>query len=228
MYKVISMYTKNTPYEEEIKELGHSCDQFKVDYKFYPIVNLKDWVKNTQQKATVIQEALDEFKCDLVWLDADAVILKKLELFNQLTKDDDFDICIHRANYNSAERLEKNNLSHDYKNRDYRNKVSSFIKKLRHPKGEILSGTIYFKNSAQTKKLVGEWVELNTQKSEWDQRTLQEVIDGGSNGYVVKQLPESYVKIVSRDNDIADVDNGNNYIVHKQLSRTYRKTIQTY
>ncbi len=221
MFKIISMYTPDTPYEEEIKDLGKSCHQFGLESKFYPIKNLKDWVRNTQQKASVIQQALEEFECDVVWLDADAVILKKLELFEDLAKNNDFHLCIHRAYYESTEK--EANTSNLYI--QLKNKVSAALKKNRHPKGEILSGTIYFNNSIKTKQLVDEWVELNKHKIEWDQRTLQEVIDRDGSPYIVQQLPRSYVKIVPRHQTLNDLDDGNNHIGHKQLSRIYKNKL---
>ncbi len=222
MYKVISMYTKNTPYEEEIKELGHSCDQFKVDYKFYPIVNLKDWVKNTQQKAAVIHEALDEFECDLVWLDADAVILKKLELFDKLANDNDFHLYIHRA-YHLPLKIDNDGVLSFI-----RRNISNFLKRRKHPKGEVISNSIYIKNCAKTKELVSKWVALNEHKIEWDQRNLQEIIDAGDSDYVVKQLPKEYARILPKGNQLETLNDGNNYIGQKQASRSYRKTIHNF
>ncbi len=213
------MYTPDTPYEEEIKDLGKSCHQFGLEYKFYPIENLKDWVRNTQQKASVIQQALEEFECDIVWLDADAVILKKLELFEDLAKNNDFHLCIHRAYH-----LPVSKTSYGWF--DFiRTNISNYIKRRKHSNGEILSGTIYFKNCQQSKELVNEWVELNKHKIEWDQRTLQEVIDRDGSPYTVQQLPRSYVKIVSRNQTLNDLDDGNNHIGHKQLSRIYKNKL---
>ena len=51
-YVIISMYTVKTPYEKEIKDLEKCCKDLNLPYKFYPIQNLGDWVKNTQQKAS--------------------------------------------------------------------------------------------------------------------------------------------------------------------------------
>lgn len=209
------MYTLDTPYEEEVKELGESCDKFGIDYKFYSIKNLHDWVKNTQQKADVIHAALEDFTCDLLWLDADAVILKSLPLFDQLADDDSFHICIHRAGYS------KNNET------SLRNKISNFFKHRRHPNGEIMSGTIYIKNCYATKQLIKKWRYLNKQMVKWDQRTLQTIIDKPNATYIAKQLPPEYVKIVPKGQVIDDVDDGANFIGHKQASRHLRSQISS-
>lgn len=215
------MYTKNTPYEEEIKELGSSCEKFGVDYKFYPIVNLKDWVRNTQQKGAIIQQALNEFQCDIVWLDADAVILKKLDLFAELSTKDDFHMWIHRAQHLPVSKGNEGMLEFIRKN------LSNYIKRRKHPKGEVISNTMYIKNCAKSKELVAKWVALNEQKREWDQRNLQEIIDADSE-YVVKQLPKEYARILPKGNDLATLDDGDNYIGQKQASRQHRKNIHNF
>lgn len=219
MYKIISMYTKNTPYEEEIKELGHSCNKFEMDYKFYPIVNLKDWVKNTQQKAEVIQQALNEFTCDIVWLDADAVILKKPVLFDQLVNSNNFHLYIHRAYHLPIKMGDLGIVEFIRRN------ISNYIKRRKHPNGEVISNSIYLKNCHKTKELVSKWVELNERQREWDQRNLQEILDLEHNEYISKQLPKEYARILPKGNQLATLNNGNNYIGQKQASRDYRKTI---
>ncbi len=222
MFKIISMYTPDTPYEEEIKDLGKSCHQFGLESKFYPIENLKDWVRNTQQKASVIQQALEEFGCDIVWLDADAVILKKLELFEDLAKSNDFHLCIHRAHH-----LPIGKTSYSWYEYIRRN-ISNHIKRRKHPKGEIISNSIYLKNCKQTKELVAEWVKLNSIKREWDQRTLQEIIERDNSPYLVKELPKEYARIVPKGSKLESINDGDNYIGQKQASRIYREQIHKY
>ena len=214
---VISMYTPNTPYEEEIEELRKSCNRFNLKNKFYAIKNLGDWVKNTQQKANVIYAALTEFKEDVVWLDADAEILREPRLFTELSRDSSFHIGIYRSFY-SKQKGQK---------RGIREAISSFLKRHRYPAGEIITNTIYVKNYPECKELINKWVMLNKQKVEWDQRTLQEILDADNSPYVVRQLPPEYAKIVPRGKKLTDIDNSKNIIAQKQLSRSAKKRINS-
>lgn len=50
-----------------------------------------NWQANTLQKPEVLLEALEEFGCDVVWVDADCTFLQYPELFNQL---DGFEVSI--------------------------------------------------------------------------------------------------------------------------------------
>ena len=209
------MYTPNTPYEEEIKELQKSCERFNLSHKFYAIEDRGDWARNTQQKANVIKAALQEFAEDVIWLDADAEILQEPKLFSELASISDFHICVYRASY----------AKQDNKATSIREAVSLFLKRRKYPQGEILSGTIYLKNCAETKKLVQEWIELNKQKVEWDQRTLHQILDAENSPYVVKQLPPEYIKIVPRGRSLADIRDAKNVIGQKQLSRSAKKLI---
>ena len=43
---VVSYYTKNTPYEDEIKHLIASCEKFGIPYEIDGIPNLGSWEKN--------------------------------------------------------------------------------------------------------------------------------------------------------------------------------------
>ena len=84
---VISGYTINTKYEEEIKDLESGLKKYKIPYKFYPYKDRGTWVRNTMEKAVIVQQALREFpQEDIIWLDADASIFKKPQLFFELDK----------------------------------------------------------------------------------------------------------------------------------------------
>ena len=90
---VISGYTRNTKYEEEIKCLEKGLKKWKIPYKFYPYNDRGTWVRNTMVKAEIVQKALQENPKneDVIWLDADAEIFKKPKLFFEL-KEFDFHI----------------------------------------------------------------------------------------------------------------------------------------
>jgi hypothetical protein len=104
---VISGYTLNTDYEQEVKDLESDLKRFNLPYKLYGYESRGDWTKNTMVKAELIQRALKEYPNeDVIWLDADAVIVKEPKLFHEL-KDKTFDICCHylKTRYNPNELL---------------------------------------------------------------------------------------------------------------------------
>ena len=105
--KIISGYTISTDYEREVKDLESDLKRFNLDYKLYGYESRGDWTKNTMVKAELIQRALTEFPGeDIIWLDADAIILKEPSFFHGL-KNKTFDICCHylKTRYNPNELL---------------------------------------------------------------------------------------------------------------------------
>lgn len=95
-YIVISFFTLDTPYVAEAANLEASLKRFSVPYKIYPRPNLGNWTRNTQQKSTVLADALREFPdTAVVWLDADAELLRNPEWFEQAVKRD-FDAAFYR------------------------------------------------------------------------------------------------------------------------------------
>jgi glycosyl transferase family 2/glycosyl transferase family 29 (putative sialyltransferase) len=80
----VSMYTINTPYEDEVKNLIQSLQNFELPHKIYPIPNQGSWEKNCQQKAIVLLKALEEQPNNIVWVDADAVISEYPIFFEQI------------------------------------------------------------------------------------------------------------------------------------------------
>jgi Nucleotide-diphospho-sugar transferase len=105
-YRIISGYTINTPYEQEIKDLEQGLNKFNLPYTFYPYNNTGSWVKNTLVKPTLIQKALNTYTEDIIWIDADAII-KKDPIFFKSIQDENFDICCHflKTGYNPRELL---------------------------------------------------------------------------------------------------------------------------
>ena len=75
-YIIISGYTYNTIYEKEIKDLESDLKRFNLPYKLYGYTDRGEWTKNTMVKAELFQKAMNEFpNRDIIWLDADSVIL---------------------------------------------------------------------------------------------------------------------------------------------------------
>jgi hypothetical protein len=83
----VSMFTENTPYQEEVKILKSSLDKFGLPYEIVGLKNQGSWEKNTQMKPQVLKSVLDKYNKDVIWIDADAEILEKPELFYSLNCD---------------------------------------------------------------------------------------------------------------------------------------------
>lgn len=86
----VSAFTKNTPYEEEVETLRDSLDKFGLSYVIYEIPNQGSWIRNTQEKVKYMFRALEDYKCPIVWVDADAEIHKKPDYFKSVNKDIEF------------------------------------------------------------------------------------------------------------------------------------------
>lgn len=94
-YKIVSGYTKNTPYEKEINNLRISLKQFGfTDEHLVPFENKGTWEKNCQYKAYIIKEKLKQLNTPVVWLDADAVLKKSPDIFCQINED--LGLCFYR------------------------------------------------------------------------------------------------------------------------------------
>ena len=161
-YKVISYFTKNTPYEQEADNLRESLVKFNIPHKIYAEDNLGNWTKNTQLKAKVIHRALNEFEDDILWIDSDAIVYGELDFFQNLNCD-----------------------------------LSVYHLISRYNPFELLSGTLFYKNNSKVKQIVQEWINLNDNNNEWDQRNLQAIIEKpeNKNNIIIEKLPLPYIVI---------------------------------
>ena len=82
-----SMFTVGTPYEDEIAKLKKSADEHDIYYEFVGLKDTGSWEKNTQMKPGVIKMVMEKYNKDVVWIDADAVFLKKPTFFDTIDAD---------------------------------------------------------------------------------------------------------------------------------------------
>jgi hypothetical protein len=188
MFIIITFYTKNTAYEQIVKKLIADCEKYNLPIDAVEKENLNDWNANTRYKSEVCLCALNEYFCDIIWLDADAEINQKPELFYQLEARDDFDICVH------------------------------FLKTWYNP-NELLSGTMYLKNTPNTKKLMYLWNEKCKNDKSTDQTILQSVLFPELR---ILPLPKEYIKIANYESEQGEMDA---VIYHTQASRIQRGII---
>ena len=87
-YMIISYFTMNTPYQEEVKNLIGSLKRFNLPYHIYYVRSRGSWIKNVQINEELILKAMSEFPDKaIVSLDADAVVQKYPALFETLDCD---------------------------------------------------------------------------------------------------------------------------------------------
>lgn len=83
----VSYYTLDTGYEQEIKNLINSCEKLSLETDFVGIDSKGKWDQNCCYKPRFLLEMLEKHKRPIVWVDADAVILKKPLFFDSLECD---------------------------------------------------------------------------------------------------------------------------------------------
>lgn len=193
----ITFYTEGHYQKIAEENIISSFEKFKLDHIAYSRPNLKDWVLNTRQKIDVIETALlDHPDHDIVYIDADATIESEPILFNSIP--DEVDIGLHYLDWHK----------HYGRNTDKGQK-------------ELLSGTIYLRNSPKITNLVRKWKEL-TVNYNWEQRALETLIEAEMIN--VWELPWEYCYIATRPNGESPAyPLENPVIVHYQESRVVKK-----
>ena len=89
----ISYYTKNTDYVNHVERLVNSLNALELPFYVRGIEDRGSWKKNVAYKPEFIKEMLDLHKKPLVFLDADAEVLKPPILFDELTNE--YDLGVH-------------------------------------------------------------------------------------------------------------------------------------
>lgn len=75
--RVISYFTKNTPYENEVDEWLNSFKHCKT--AVFSMENQESWEKNCALKCLVIKKALEDYKDNLLFVDIDARCMREFE-----------------------------------------------------------------------------------------------------------------------------------------------------
>jgi len=182
---VIGYFTRNTFYEDYVQTLVESLERFHLFYYIEGIESLGDWCKNVNYKPTFIKRMMNKFpEMNIVYVDCDAELLRYPKLFGVIEDN----IAVHLFN-----------KSH------FNKKFTGF---------EVLSGTIFLKNTDETYELVKRWEELCKKKPrQWDQKSLEQILNG--NFY---NLPEEYCKIYNAKHGVQKP-----IIIHYQASRKVRR-----
>jgi len=189
MWIICAFFTKNTAYEEHSKKFIESLKQLNLPCDVVSIDNKGDWYANMQYKPAFLKKMLEKHYPDsVVYVDIDAIFCRQPGFFDKLDQEPDVNIGIHVLDHSR-----------------YRRK--------NHPP-ELLSGTIFLKNTKVTKQIVNEWIqECKKDPKLWDQRALATVL----RRYKYHLLPEEYCMIFDYMSSVK-----NPVIKHFQASRKSR------
>jgi len=197
---IISFYTIETGYEKEIERLKDSLRRFNLEHKIYSFEPTGTWRGNLNYKSKTILMALDEFKDrDIVFVDADAIIKRSPFLFTKLSEREEHHIAAHFYEYSPR--------SGDA--------------------NELLSGTLWIRNSAKGRKLIRTWHNIALKRSNVrHQKCLKlAMIEMIKKGQLKKsdiyKLPFSYTCIW----DYPQAKTCEPVIIHYQASRKLRKEV---
>ncbi len=84
---VVSYYTQHTGYEREVRNLIASCQALGLPYYVEGVPSFGSWERNCCYKPRYLLDKLAALRTPLLWVDADAVIVKKPHLFTSLDAD---------------------------------------------------------------------------------------------------------------------------------------------
>jgi len=189
MWIICAYYTKNTTYENHSKKFIESLEQFSLPHDITPVDNRGDWYANMQYKPTFLKQMLEKhYPNSVVYVDIDAVFYRHPDYFDKLDQEQDVNVAVHILDHSKYRR--KNQPS------------------------ELLSGTIFLKNTTKTKQIVDEWIqECRRDPKMWDQRALATVL----KKHKYHLLPEEYCTIFDYMSSVK-----NPVIKHFQASREAR------
>jgi len=187
---VVAYFTDNAVYNKHAHNLVASLKEFDISFDIKQVKNLGSWKKNTQYKPTFIKEMMVKYPdYSIVYTDIDSVFKAYPVLF---------------------ENIEKDVAAHDFNRAEY----SSSAKNV----AELLSGTLYFKNSPESIRILDLWIAAcKKNPASWDQSCLQKVL---TNYY---KLPPQYCCIYDTMRTVK-----NPVIVHYQASREIRRLHKTF
>ncbi len=94
-FTLISFFTVATPYEAEVERLRSSCRRFGIEAQILGIPSDGAWVHNCSRKARFICDRLDRLGTPVLWVDADAEIVRRPEIFESA----DFDVVCNMRHF---------------------------------------------------------------------------------------------------------------------------------
>lgn len=196
---ICSYYTIDTPYQGVAHEylMSSLYKNNIVDSDICGIYTLGSWSKNTSYKPTFIKKMMLRHRDkNIVFLDADAEVLKYPELFDRIPEN--CNIAVHLLDRDAW----------------YNRKADG--------REELLSGTLFIRNCPRSLELVDHWIRMCAARPEqWEQKMLQEVIVGNNEPIYELPLSYCYIKTLPGGGE-PHVKCSDPVIVHNQVSRELR------
>jgi hypothetical protein len=160
----VSYYTPD--YAELAERLRQSCMAAGVEHEISPVPDRGRWDLNCDLKPGFIRDRMEASPGrPVVWVDSDAVIRRRPTLFDRLAAEGRIDVGVCRWKR---------------------------LRSLR--RAEVLSGTIYFGDTAGARQLLETWDrECRENPHRWDQVSLEVSI--GQHNLNVEWLPVEYTFI---------------------------------
>jgi hypothetical protein len=149
--KIVAFYTPS--YRQIVQGLLDSVEKFGYDIHVEEVEDRGTWEENCGQKPEVIYRCMQEYKDDILYLDADAVINRELPM-KDLT----------------GEKIKFYVFS--WKDKNKKDKIVN----------ELLSGTLFIPYNKENLEIVKKWKahQINNPMI-WDQQTLGEVLNKMKN-----------------------------------------------
>lgn len=172
-----------------------SLIRWELPYYVNEVKDLGNWRRNANYKLLFIKNCLDEFKTNLVFIDADAIINKFPSLFWRIPSS--YDIAYHYMDDSL------------YIPNGYRK--------------TLLTGTLFLRYNDRVMKFMDKWIELTGEKNNHQQETLKQALKDFPEIKVYK-LPRSYCYLatVKGGKMTPIVPEKNPAISHYQASRKMR------
>lgn len=196
--RVISYYTDNN-YKIELKKLEKSLNDFGYDnYNFYEKESRGNWIDNCKMKPELILKALEESNYDIIYLDADAEIVGKLDHFESMARPISFFM-----------------VPKDWKRRGYWPKS---------PVNAYPCGTMFFKNCDDSKHFLRKWIEICQSRNDLkhDGHGIYHLMQQRSMREMVQPLPAKFLVIFDKAVTLNLVDKR---VIHHQASRRLKNKV---
>lgn len=190
---ISSFYTKNTSYEEEAQLLLASCKHFDLECDVQAIASQGSWEMNCAFKPFFIYEQMLKHRRPLLWIDADASIVRAPQMLPAFSAD-------------LALRID-GDLPYDHPS--YMLSGTLFIQ---HSTGAERLVRLWAEACMRELK--------NPQRTEefWDQIALRDVLLANQSDLHIASLPPSYVSIVGHPSSRKEEA----VIEHRQASRCHK------
>ncbi len=194
---VVSFYTLDTPYEEEVKYLQASCESFQIENQIEGIPSAGSWERNCAFKPIFILKKMEECQRPLLWVDADAVFIRPLENLSVFSAD--FAVRIYPCPEDHPSKIVSATL---------------FINNT-----EAARNLVYL----WAKECLLMLEDKERVQEVWDQDALRRVLFTKAHKAQVVPLPVEYSKIVGHPGDEEECLDP--VIIQNQASRRYKRWI---